>query len=189
MYSIVNYYDNTTKDYVAKLQQLKKRNLWLRCLIFNCTEPFVDAHLNNASHTATIPQSQQQQQMSFSSSAKPVTTITLNSAGDIRNLVQKLMISFRIVTDAHVNEYVQLMQKDPKIQKRDKEIFIKAACCGYGGVGKSAIVIKYVTGHYVDEYDPTIEDSYRKQVKYADQSAMMQILDTAGVEEFRGMYK
>ena len=35
---------------------------------------------------------------------------------------------------------------------------------GSGGVGKSAICVQYVQGCFVDAYDPTIEDSYRKQV-------------------------
>ncbi len=35
---------------------------------------------------------------------------------------------------------------------------------GSGGVGKSAVCIQYIQNHFVDEYDPTIEDSYRKQV-------------------------
>ena len=32
------------------------------------------------------------------------------------------------------------------------------------GVGKSALTIQLIQNHFVDEYDPTIEDSYRKQV-------------------------
>lgn len=35
---------------------------------------------------------------------------------------------------------------------------------GSGGVGKSAITVQFVQNHFVEEYDPTIEDSYRKQV-------------------------
>ena len=31
---------------------------------------------------------------------------------------------------------------------------------GGGGVGKSALTIKLVTGNFLDEYDPTIEDSF-----------------------------
>lgn len=37
-------------------------------------------------------------------------------------------------------------------------------CLVAGGVGKSALTIQLIQNHFVDEYDPTIEDSYRKQV-------------------------
>merc|ERR1719494_692228 len=37
------------------------------------------------------------------------------------------------------------------------------------------------------EYDPTIEDSYRKQVDIDGNTALLDILDTAGQEEFASM--
>ena len=40
----------------------------------------------------------------------------------------------------------------------------KIVVMGAGGVGKSAITVQFMQGHFVSEYDPTIEDSYRKQV-------------------------
>eukprot|EP00007_Cunea_sp_BSH-02190019_P003951 CAMPEP_0174243232 /NCGR_PEP_ID=MMETSP0417-20130205/30934_1 /TAXON_ID=242541 /ORGANISM="Mayorella sp, Strain BSH-02190019" /LENGTH=877 /DNA_ID=CAMNT_0015322717 /DNA_START=37 /DNA_END=2670 /DNA_ORIENTATION=+ len=40
----------------------------------------------------------------------------------------------------------------------------KVVLLGGGGVGKSALCIQFTSNHFVDEYDPTIEDSYRKQV-------------------------
>lgn len=40
----------------------------------------------------------------------------------------------------------------------------KLAVIGDGGVGKSAITVQFVQNVFVDEYDPTIEDSYRKQI-------------------------
>lgn len=40
----------------------------------------------------------------------------------------------------------------------------KLVVVGAGGVGKSALTIQLIQNHFVDEYDPTIEDSYRKQV-------------------------
>ncbi|CEO97156.1 Ras family [Plasmodiophora brassicae] len=58
---------------------------------------------------------------------------------------------------------------------------------GGGGVGKSALTIRLVTDNFLDEYDPTIEDSYRKQVMVDDETALLDILDTAGQEEFSSM--
>merc|ERR1712217_851462 len=58
---------------------------------------------------------------------------------------------------------------------------------GGGGVGKSALTIRLVTDNFLDEYDPTIEDSYRKQVEIDGQTALLDILDTAGQEEFASM--
>lgn len=37
----------------------------------------------------------------------------------------------------------------------------------------------------MDEYDPTIEDSYRKQVVIDGETCLLDILDTAGQEEYR----
>eukprot|EP01084_Bolivina_argentea_P007726 14507_1 len=58
---------------------------------------------------------------------------------------------------------------------------------GAGGVGKSALTIRLVTNSFLDEYDPTIEDSYRKSVQIDGSPALLDILDTAGQEEFSSM--
>eukprot|EP00475_Leptophrys_vorax_P042092 TRINITY_DN79418_c0_g1_i1.p1 TRINITY_DN79418_c0_g1~~TRINITY_DN79418_c0_g1_i1.p1 ORF type:complete len:213 (-),score=58.26 TRINITY_DN79418_c0_g1_i1:103-741(-) len=55
---------------------------------------------------------------------------------------------------------------------------------GSGGVGKSALVIRYVTQNFVDEYDPTIEDCYKKNVMIDGNPATLEIVDTAGQEGF-----
>lgn len=39
----------------------------------------------------------------------------------------------------------------------------------------------------MEKYDPTIEDSYRKQVEVDGQQCMLEILDTAGTEQFTAM--
>jgi GTPase KRas len=41
--------------------------------------------------------------------------------------------------------------------------------------------------HFVETYDPTIEDSYRKQVQIDNQSCMLEVLDTAGQEEYTAL--
>ena len=43
---------------------------------------------------------------------------------------------------------------------------------GSGGVGKSALTIQFIQSHFVEEYDPTIEDSYRKQAVIDDEVAV-----------------
>lgn len=56
-----------------------------------------------------------------------------------------------------------------------------------GGVGKSALTIRYTLGNYVDDYDPTVEDTYRKAASVDGTSAMLIILDTAGQEQYSMM--
>lgn len=63
----------------------------------------------------------------------------------------------------------------------------KLVVVGGGGVGKSALTIQLIQSHFVDEYDPTIEDSYRKQVVIDDKVTILDILDTAGQEEYSAM--
>jgi GTPase KRas len=80
---------------------------------------------------------------------------------------------------------------------------------GGGGVGKSCLTIQLIQSHFVDEYDPTIEggrcgvwtllipvrslipspptDSYRKQCHIDDEVALLDVLDTAGQEEYSAM--
>ena len=38
----------------------------------------------------------------------------------------------------------------------------KLVVVGGGGVGKSALTIQFIQSQFVEDYDPTIEDSYRK---------------------------
>lgn len=63
----------------------------------------------------------------------------------------------------------------------------KLVVVGDGGVGKSALTIQFIQNHFVEEYDPTIEDSYRKQVVIDGETCLLDILDTAGQEEYSAM--
>lgn len=49
----------------------------------------------------------------------------------------------------------------------------KLVVVGGGGVGKSALTIQFIQSHFVEEYDPTIEDSYRKQCVIDDEVAVL----------------
>ncbi|KAH3764766.1 Ras GTPase [Pelomyxa schiedti] len=63
----------------------------------------------------------------------------------------------------------------------------KVVVVGDGGVGKSAITIQLTQGHFITEYDPTIENSYRKPMTIDNDVCVLDILDTAGQEEYSAM--
>ena len=48
-------------------------------------------------------------------------------------------------------------------------------------------MIQFTTSQFVEEYDPTIEDYYRKQVNVDDQPCILEIIDTAGKEEYTSL--
>eukprot|EP01101_Sappina_pedata_P008056 TRINITY_DN4394_c0_g1_i1.p1 TRINITY_DN4394_c0_g1~~TRINITY_DN4394_c0_g1_i1.p1 ORF type:complete len:191 (-),score=95.35 TRINITY_DN4394_c0_g1_i1:130-702(-) len=63
----------------------------------------------------------------------------------------------------------------------------KVVIIGGGGVGKSALTIRLIQNHFLDEYDPTIEDTYQKNCNVDNEECLLNILDTAGQEEYRSM--
>lgn len=62
----------------------------------------------------------------------------------------------------------------------------KVVMVGEGGVGKSAVTLMFMYGDFVEEYEPTKVDSYRKKLTIDEKSGPCQadILDTAGQEEY-----
>mmetsp|Transcript_86880 Transcript_86880/g.106561 ORF Transcript_86880/g.106561 Transcript_86880/m.106561 type:complete len:198 (+) Transcript_86880:85-678(+) len=69
--------------------------------------------------------------------------------------------------------------------KQDQDY--KIVVLGGGGVGKSALTIRLVTDNFLDEYDPTIEDSYQCNLKVDGVDEELDILDTAGQEQFAAL--
>ncbi|KAG9390529.1 Small GTPase superfamily [Carpediemonas membranifera] len=61
---------------------------------------------------------------------------------------------------------------------------MKLVMMGAGSVGKSAITIQFVNHQFVTEYDPTIADSYKKPAAIDGKQVMLDILDTAGQDDF-----
>lgn len=58
---------------------------------------------------------------------------------------------------------------------------------GGGGVGKSSLTLRLMTNGFSEEYDATIEDSYYKTLTVDDKIEQIEVLDTAGQEEFHSM--
>ncbi|KIJ42598.1 hypothetical protein M422DRAFT_48201 [Sphaerobolus stellatus SS14] len=63
----------------------------------------------------------------------------------------------------------------------------KLAVMGEGGVGKSALTVQFLRGRFEEEYDPTLEDHYRQHSVVDEEFAILDILDTAGQEDFHAM--
>ncbi|PHH66374.1 hypothetical protein CDD81_7429 [Ophiocordyceps australis] len=64
---------------------------------------------------------------------------------------------------------------------------IHIAVLGAGGVGKSCLTAQYVFNQWIESYDPTIEDTYRRQIEIDGRQVRLEILDTAGTEQFVSM--
>lgn len=62
-----------------------------------------------------------------------------------------------------------------------------AVVLGAGGVGKSALTVRFVRDEFVENYDPTIEEEYRQIVEVDGISSSLEVLDTAGAEQFTAL--
>jgi GTPase SAR1 family protein len=58
---------------------------------------------------------------------------------------------------------------------------------GEGGVGKSALCLQYVQNHFVEEYDPYYDDSFRKQIELMGETYLLDIYDSFYEEEYSAM--
>lgn len=65
----------------------------------------------------------------------------------------------------------------------------KVVVLGSGGVGKSALTVQFVSGCFMEKYDPTIEDFYRKEIEVDNSPCVLEILDTAGKLQFFFCFK
>ncbi|KAJ3114899.1 Ras GTPase ras2 [Physocladia obscura] len=61
-------------------------------------------------------------------------------------------------------------------------VLYRVVVLGDGSVGKTAFVF-----FDIQKYDPTIEDSYRKQVVIDNEPCILEVLDTAGQEEYTAL--
>ncbi|XP_052219367.1 ras-related and estrogen-regulated growth inhibitor-like [Dreissena polymorpha] len=65
---------------------------------------------------------------------------------------------------------------------KNKAVESKICILGGPGVGKSALVVRFLTRRFIWEYDPTLECTYKHQTTIDDEPVALEILDTAGQE-------
>ncbi|XP_062607691.1 ras-related protein Ral-A-like isoform X2 [Saccostrea cucullata] len=71
-----------------------------------------------------------------------------------------------------------------KAKTQQPQVIHKVIMVGSGGVGKSALTLQFMYDEFVEDYEPTKADSYRKKVVLDGEEVQIDILDTAGQEEY-----
>mmetsp|Transcript_22904 Transcript_22904/g.25478 ORF Transcript_22904/g.25478 Transcript_22904/m.25478 type:complete len:192 (-) Transcript_22904:173-748(-) len=64
----------------------------------------------------------------------------------------------------------------------------KVVILGDGGIGKSALMVRYVYNEFVLNYDPTLEYDDAKETEIDGNNTKIEIIDTAGREEFSAFF-
>mmetsp|Transcript_26194 Transcript_26194/g.32290 ORF Transcript_26194/g.32290 Transcript_26194/m.32290 type:complete len:190 (-) Transcript_26194:95-664(-) len=70
------------------------------------------------------------------------------------------------------------MPKDPQLVHR------KVAVLGFRAVGKTSLTTSFVSGIFDDTYDPTIENTHHKTIRFRKVHFATDIVDTAGMDEY-----
>ena len=60
----------------------------------------------------------------------------------------------------------------------------KIAVLGYRAVGKTTLATQFATGRFVEEYDPTIENTFAKKIRFKRAHFATEIIDAAGMDEY-----
>mmetsp|Transcript_9177 Transcript_9177/g.14114 ORF Transcript_9177/g.14114 Transcript_9177/m.14114 type:complete len:193 (+) Transcript_9177:308-886(+) len=60
----------------------------------------------------------------------------------------------------------------------------KVAILGFRAVGKSSLTNTFVSGTFVETYDPTIESTHHKTIRFRKVHFATDIVDTAGMDEY-----
>ena len=64
---------------------------------------------------------------------------------------------------------------------------VKITVLGKGVVGKSSLTYRFINYEAPQEHDPTIEDRYKSNINIDGQDYEVEILDTAGEEDYQNM--
>ena len=73
------------------------------------------------------------------------------------------------------------------IKQQNNPNSIKIAVLGKGVVGKSSLTYRFINYDVSTEHDPTIEDRYKSNLNIEGTNYEVEILDTAGEEDYQNM--
>ena len=83
------------------------------------------------------------------------------------------------MSEEEVRKYYNLFKQDPNS--------LKIAVIGKGVVGKSSLTFRYLKKEMSGKHNPTIEDRYRTEFAANGQTYKIEILDTAGEEDYQNL--
>ena len=69
----------------------------------------------------------------------------------------------------------------------ENAVSLKIAVLGQSMVGKSALTFRFINNKFPTEHDTTIEDAYSIPAKIDDIQCQLEILDTAGQDDYQAM--
>eukprot|EP01083_Nonionella_stella_P173690 599913_1 len=108
------------------------------------------------------------------------TMFNVEIPNEIQALCYQYMQGMEIKSDTEI-ENERLLRMPPK--------YVFTVCLlGAGAVGLTAIVERLMHNNFKEDYDPTIEDWYRHKIVVDGQVIMLNLLDTAGQEEFAALH-
>ncbi|GMI31029.1 hypothetical protein TrCOL_g6239 [Triparma columacea] len=69
---------------------------------------------------------------------------------------------------------------------RDNPVLVsrKIAILGFRAVGKTSLTTKFISGKFESTYDPTIESTFHKTIRFRRVHFATDIIDTAGMDEY-----
>lgn len=62
---------------------------------------------------------------------------------------------------------------------------LRICVVGSGGVGKSCVTLRFLRNEFTEYYDPTMEETYKADMSFGGRLYPVEIVDTAGQEEFQ----
>ena len=72
-------------------------------------------------------------------------------------------------------------------QSKENRIEVKLVILGKSLVGKSALTYRLINDQFPKEHDTTIEDQYKVNMNIDGQECLLEILDTAGQDDYQSM--
>lgn len=111
-------------------------------------------------------------------------------SGYLRTIESKNKISIPNEIKLLLIEYLkELVIKSKTEIEWEKEMDTQNICLmGPGAVGLTAILKRLLFDEFFTDYDPTIEDAYTHQILVDNKPVKLELLDTAGQDEFKALW-